>query len=41
MPTSKWLENVNLEQDFPELKTYFGENYQKYLKEYEHNNTFV
>ncbi len=31
MPTSKWLENVNLEQDFPELKNYFGENYKNWI----------
>ena len=31
MPTSKWLESVNLEQDFPELKTYFGENYKNWI----------
>lgn len=31
MPTSKWLENINLEQDFPELKTYFGENYKNWI----------
>ncbi|TGN29374.1 asparagine synthase (glutamine-hydrolyzing) [Empedobacter tilapiae] len=31
MPTSKWLESVNLEKDFPELTAVFGENYKNWM----------
>ena len=31
MPTSKWLESINLEKDFPELKPIFGENYKNWM----------
>lgn len=28
MPTEKWLKNIDLEKDFPEIKEYFGNDYQ-------------
>ena len=31
MPVKNWLKDVNLEQDFPELTTYFGDEYKNWI----------